>query len=83
MEFYDEFVDRLPDILKVKNAAVTKAKVEQLLRAFNRKFWGEYDAATLTMLYMKFLTKFLNSYFRGSYHVLEIYVLKIEGKYLT
>ena len=41
MEFYDKFVDRFQDISKVKNPAVSKANVYQLLRAFERKgFWG-------------------------------------------
>ena len=34
-------------------SAVSKAKVQQLLRAFKRKCFGEYDAVTLTMLYLK------------------------------
>ena len=40
MEFYDIFVDRFQDISKVKNPAVSKAKVEQLLRAFKTKCFG-------------------------------------------
>ena len=55
MEFYDKFEDRLQDISKVKNPAVSKAKVKQLLRAFKRKCFREYDAVTLTMLYLKVL----------------------------
>ena len=55
MEFYDKFEDRLQDISKVKNPAVSKAKVKQLLRAFKRKCFPEYDAVTLTMLYLKVL----------------------------
>ena len=53
MEFYDKFVDRVHDLSKVKNPAVTKAKVQKLLRAFKRKCFKEYDAVTLTMLYSK------------------------------
>ena len=40
MEFYDKFVDRFQDISKVKNPAVSKAKVWQLLRAFKVKYFG-------------------------------------------
>ena len=36
MEFYDKFLD----ISKIKNPAVSKAKVQQLLRAFKRKRFG-------------------------------------------
>ena len=39
MEFYDKFVDRFKDISKVKNLAVSKAKVSQLLRALNKKMF--------------------------------------------
>ena len=46
MEFYDKFVDRFQDILKVKNPAVSKAKENVL---------GEYDVVTLAMLYLKVL----------------------------
>ena len=53
MEFYDKFLDRFQDLSKVKNPAVSKAKVYQLLRAFKRKCFGEYDVVTLTMLYLK------------------------------
>ena len=44
MEFYDKFMDRFQDLSKVWNPAVTKAK---------DNVWGEYDAVTLTMLYLK------------------------------
>ena len=40
-EGYDKFVDKFQDVSKVKNPAVTKAKVLQLLRAFKRKRFGE------------------------------------------
>ena len=50
MEFHDTFVNRFQDLAKVKNPAGGKAKVKQLYRAFKRKFLGEYDAVTLTML---------------------------------
>ena len=53
MEFYDKLVDRFQDLLKVKNSAVSKAKVKSLLKAF--KSFGEYDAVTVTMLYLKVL----------------------------
>ena len=43
MEFYRKFVDRFQDLSKVKNPAV------------KRKCFGEYDAVTLTMLYLKVL----------------------------
>ena len=55
MEFYDKFVNRLRDISKVKNPGVSRAKVQQLLRAFKRKCFGEYDAVTLAMFYLKVL----------------------------
>ena len=55
MEFYDKFVDRFENISKVRNPAVSKAKVYQLLRAIKRKCFGEYDAVTLNMLYLKVL----------------------------
>ena len=55
MEFYEKIVDKFLDISKVKNPAVSKAKVLQLLRAFKENILGEYDAVTLTMLYLKFL----------------------------
>ena len=65
MEFYDKFVERFQDISKVKNPAVSKAKVKQLLRAFKRKCFnldlskvnvlGNNDAVTLAMLYLKVL----------------------------
>ena len=50
MEFYDKFVDRLQDLPKVKNYAVSKELSKGLLRAFLRKCFGEYDTVTLTML---------------------------------
>ena len=40
MEFYYKFVDRFHDISKVKNPAVSKEKIKQLLRAFKRKSVG-------------------------------------------
>ena len=41
LDFYYNFVDRFQDISKVKNPAASKAKVQQLLRAFKGKcFWG-------------------------------------------
>ena len=55
MEFYDKYVDRFQYLSKVKNPAVSKVKVQQLLRAFKRKCFGAYDAVTLTMLYLKVL----------------------------
>ena len=62
MEFYDKFVDRYQDISKIKNSAVTKAKVQQLLRAIKRKCFGECDAVILTMLYFKVLHDMLSQY---------------------
>ena len=53
MEFYDKYVDRFQDLSKLKNPAVRKAKVYQLLRAFKRKCYREYDAVTLSMLYLE------------------------------
>ena len=38
MEFYEKIVDKFLDISKVKNPAVSKAKILQLLRAFKRKY---------------------------------------------
>ena len=40
MEFYDKFVDRFQYISKVKNPAVSKADIWQLLRVFKRKCFG-------------------------------------------
>ena len=51
----DKFVDRFQDLSKVKNPAVSKAKVYQLLRVFKRKCFGKYDVVTLSMLYLKVL----------------------------
>ena len=49
-------MNRLQEIAKVKNPAVSKAKALQLLRALKKYFvLGEYDAVTLTMLYLKVL----------------------------
>ena len=55
MELNDNFVDRFQDLPNVENTAVSKAKVWKLLRVFQRKRFGEYDAVTLTMLYLKVL----------------------------
>ena len=55
MYLYDKFVDRFQDLSKVKNPAVRKAKVQQLLTTFKRKCFGGYDGVTLTMLYLKVL----------------------------
>ena len=55
MKPYDKFVDRFQDLSKEPNLAVSKAEVSQLLRASKRKCFGEYDAITLTMLYLKVL----------------------------
>ena len=55
MEFYDKFFDRSLDLSKVKNPAVSKTEVQELLRAFKRKCFREYDGFTLTMLYLKVL----------------------------
>ena len=55
MEFCDKFLDRFENMSKVKNPAVRKAKVYQLLRAIKRKCFGENDAVTLNMLYLKVL----------------------------
>ena len=73
MGFYDKFVDRFQDISEVKDPAVSKTKVLQLLRAFKRKCLGEYDAVTLTMLYLKVPHDMVS----------EIYVLNIEENYVT
>ena len=54
MEIYDKFADRLQDLSIVKNPGVSKAKVLQLVDAFKRKNFGEYDTVTLTMFYLKF-----------------------------
>ena len=54
MEIYDKFVDRLQDLSIVKSPGVSKAKVLQLVDAFKRKNFGEYDTVTLTMFYLKF-----------------------------
>ena len=51
MAFYDKFVDRFQDMTEINNPAVSKAKVWKLLRAFKRKFFGEYDAIKLTKIY--------------------------------
>ena len=40
MGLYNKFVDRFEDISKVKNPAVSEARVKQLLRAFKRKCFG-------------------------------------------
>ena len=53
MEFYDELVDKSQDIPKAKNPAVSKAAITQSIQ--KKMFWGEYDAITLTMLYLKVL----------------------------
>ena len=54
MEIYDKFVDRLQDLSIVKNPGVSKAKVLQLVDAFKRKNFGEYDTVTLTIFYLEF-----------------------------
>ena len=51
MEFYDKLVERFQDLSK----GLSKAKVEQLLRAFKRKYFGEDDAVSLIILYLKVL----------------------------
>ena len=40
MDFNDKFEDRFQGISKLKNLAVSKAKAQQLLRAFKRKCFG-------------------------------------------
>ena len=55
MEFSDKLVDRFQDISKVKNHAVNKTKVWQLLRPSKENVLRDYDAVTLTMLYLNVL----------------------------
>ena len=55
MAFYEKFLDRFQDLPKVKNPAASKAKVQQIVRFFKRKYFGKYDVITLTMLYLKVL----------------------------
>ena len=55
MEFSDKLVDRFQNISKVKNHAVNKTKVWQLLRPSKENVLREYDAVTLTMLYLNVL----------------------------
>ena len=65
MEFYDKFLDRFQDLLKVKNPTLSKAKMEQLLRAFKGKCFGgiwhcDIDHALLESSSWYGFTKFLN-----------------------
>ena len=55
MEFYDKFVDRFQDISKVKNPAVSKESSSNYFERSKENVLGEYDAVTLTMLYLKVL----------------------------
>ena len=53
MEFYHTFVDRFQDMSKVKNLAVIKAiRPSNYLEPSKENDLGEYDAVTLTMLYL-------------------------------
>ena len=69
------------DLLKVKNTAFRRQRSNNYLEIKKKKkCFGEDDAVTLTMLYLKVLhdngfTKSFNKFFRSSHHVLEIYVL--------
>ena len=85
MEFYDKFADRFQDISKVKNPAVSKEKVQQLLRIFKRICFGKYDAVTLTMLYLKVLHDMASqiNFSDAAITSLEIYALNTEENYLT
>ena len=53
MEFYYKFVDRFQDISKVKVPAVSKQRTSNYLEPSKKYVLGEYDAVTLTMLYLK------------------------------
>ena len=55
MEFYDKFADKFQDISNIKNTAISKAKSGNYLEPSNENVLGEYDAVTLTRLYLKVL----------------------------
>ena len=55
MEFCDKFADKFQDISKVKNTAISKAKSGNYLEPSKENVLGEYDAVTLTRLYLKIL----------------------------
>ena len=55
MEFYDKFVDRFQDISKVKIPGVRRQRSSNYLEPLKENVLGEYDAVTLTMLYLKVL----------------------------
>ena len=55
MEFSDKFVDKFQDTSKIKNPAVSKPKSTNYLEPSKENVLEEYNAVTLTMLYLKVL----------------------------
>ena len=55
MGFYDKFADKFQDISNIKNTAISKAKSGNYLEPSKENVLGEYDAVTLTRLYLKVL----------------------------
>ena len=55
MEFYDKFANKFQDISNIKNTAISKAKSGNYLEPSKENVLVEYDAVTLTRLYLKVL----------------------------
>ena len=55
MEFYDKFVDKSQDLSEVKNLLSARQMSNNYLELSKRKCFWEYDAVTLTMIYLKVL----------------------------
>ena len=55
MELIDKCADRFQGISKVRILLPAKQRSSNYLEPSKENVWGEYDAATLTMLYLKVL----------------------------
>ena len=64
MKFYHKFVDKFQDIQKERILLSPRQKSSSYLEPSKENIFGEYDAATLTMLYLKVLRDIISEIFK-------------------
>ena len=77
MKFYHKFVDKFQDIQKERILLSPRQKSSSYLEPSKENIFGEYDAVTLTMLYLKVLRDIVSEIFKLIFQMQPSYLRNI------